>query len=69
MNQKDMIFKDLKAGKFISPLDALNDYQCFRLGGRIHELRKEGHDIRKFTDKKKRYATYFLIAEGTRRCF
>jgi len=65
MNQKDMILRDLKNGAYITPLDALRDYQCMRLSGRVLELRQEGHNIQtKYDPGKKRYAVYYLAKEG-----
>ena len=46
MSQTESIRADLKAGKSITPIDALNQYGCFRLGARIYELRKEGMNIK-----------------------
>jgi len=62
MSQADQILLDLKRGKAITPLDALRDYQCFRLAARVADLREQGHDI--VTDEivkdGKRYASYRL---------
>lgn len=69
MSQKELIREALIMGRFITPLDALQEFGCFRLGSRIHELRQEGMDIRKMIDKKKHYAKYYLIAPGVRREF
>lgn len=46
MTQAEMILADLLKGKRITPLDALRDYSCFRLGARIFDLKQDGHDIR-----------------------
>ena len=70
MTQKQEILKVLRAGRMITPIDALNDFGCFRLGGRILELRQDGYDIRTvINDGNKKYAKYYLIAPGVRRCF
>ena len=45
MSQRMEILADLKRGKSITALDALQDYGCFRLAARIAELRQMGHDI------------------------
>ena len=45
MNQNDHILKHLKRHKTITPLEALHLYGCFRLSGRILELRQAGHNI------------------------
>ena len=34
----------LKAGESITPIDALNRWGCFRLSGRIHDLRHGTYD-------------------------
>ena len=43
--QRDRIFARLKEGKSVTAIEALRDFQCFRLAARIHELRMEGHKI------------------------
>lgn len=64
MSQTDMILRDLKRGKAITPIDALREYQCFRLAAREADLREQGHDI--VTDEivkdGKRYASYRLAS-------
>lgn len=64
MTQAEMILSDLRKGKKITPLDALEDYGCFRLGARIWDLRKDGYPIKSelFEDhrKEKRYARYWM---------
>lgn len=46
MTQAEMILADLLKGKRITPIDALRDYGCFRLGARVFDLKQEGYDIR-----------------------
>ena len=63
MSQNEQILADLKAGKRITPMDALNDYGCFRLSGRIYDLRQEGHNIiaeTKASESGARFAEYRL---------
>jgi hypothetical protein len=62
MSQTDQIRAALILGRSLTPLDALQDYGCFRLAARIAELRREGMDIECATETKngKRYARYFL---------
>lgn len=62
MTQNDAIKEHLLSGKPITPLDALQNYGCFRLASRIDELRKAGMDIETVTIKRnnKRYASYVL---------
>lgn len=43
--QNAQILHYLKQGKTISPLEALNMFGCFRLAGRIFELREDGWPI------------------------
>jgi len=45
--QNKQILNYLQAGYTITPLDALRMFGCMRLGARVHELRKAGHDIRR----------------------
>lgn len=61
--QKSYILGALLNGKKITPLDALYNYGCFRLGARVNELRNEGYNIhtKLIQDGKKRYAEYRLL--------
>ena len=67
MTQKQLILCDLMAGKKITPMDALRDYGCWNLGGRINELRfdlKGRYEIKTDINKTgKRYAIYSIIQE------
>lgn len=61
--QAKVILDHLLTGKPLTALDALNEYGCFRLAARIHELRKEGWDIEEVmvsTQGGKRHASYFV---------
>lgn len=61
-SQKESILNYLQSGKSLSPLEALNMFNCLRLGARISDLRKEGYKIQTTYNKKgKRYAKYILI--------
>lgn len=62
--QRNAIANHLKSGKAITPLDALRDFNCFRLGARIWELKKQGMPIEKImvTRGKKTFARYYLAA-------
>jgi len=66
MTQAEQILAHLQSGRSISPLEALAEYACFRLGARIFDLKAEGHDIQATIvhDKKrdKHYATYRLAS-------
>lgn len=43
--QKKAIGAALKKGRRLTPLDALNEFGCFRLAARISELRADGMSI------------------------
>ena len=66
MSQTEAILSHLQAGKPITPLEALDEYGCFRLGARIHELKKDGYPIKSeiVTDSHtgKHYARYSMVA-------
>lgn len=61
MSQVKQIKHHLEFYGSITPMEALNDYGCFRLAPRIKELR-EGLDIKTTMEKKngKRYARYSI---------
>lgn len=68
MSQKSQIRRALKAGKKITPLSALRDFQCMRLAARIADLRAEGLDIVTSTRKGKggkEFACYYLAGVET----
>ena len=68
-SQMKMILNDLLKGKEITPIDALNDYGCFRLGARIFDLRELGYDIKtKKPDNGKQYAIYYMEESEIQRC-
>ena len=46
MTQETMILAYLQTGASLTPLEALERFQCFRLGARCWDLKKAGHDIR-----------------------
>lgn len=62
MTQSEMILDHLKKGLYITPLEALEKFGCFRLGARILDLRREGYDIKTkmITVNKKIFAQYYL---------
>ena len=45
-SQNTEIKEYLEAGGKLTPLDALREFSCFRLGARIHDLKKEGMNIK-----------------------
>lgn len=68
LSQSEAILRALKAGRRLTPLSALNDFGCFRLGGRIYDLKKLGHKIEKrmvVTNSGARVAEYFLLKSET----
>ena len=44
-NQTAKILAHLKAGKTLTPREALIEHECFRLAARIHDLRGRGWPI------------------------
>lgn len=62
-SQNAMILSWLKRGRSLTPLDALERFGCFRLGARVHDLRNDGHPIKRTmieTRSGKRVAKYSL---------
>lgn len=62
-SQKNWVLSQLKRGKKVTPIDALNGCGCFRLAAVIFNLREEGHMV--LTTKVKNgkgaaYASYSL---------
>jgi Helix-turn-helix domain len=63
-SQCEMILSHLRSGKTITPLEALNLYQCLSLAQRINNLRNDGHDIKTEMIRLrsgKRIAQYHLV--------
>ena len=62
MSQCSLILKDLKSGKSITPVSALNLYGSFRLGARIYDLKMKGYNIinTSVVVGKKRFASYSM---------
>lgn len=62
MSQNEAIKAALLSGRSLTPLDALQDFGCFRLAARVADLRREGMDIECSTEitNGKRYARYRL---------
>lgn len=68
-SQARAILKHLQSGKPITPIDALEQFGCFRLSARIYDLREEGHTIHmdRETDERtgKNFARYsYIHGEG-----
>lgn len=45
MSQAQRILNHLRAGKHLTPIEALSRFSCLRLSGRILELREAGYRI------------------------
>ena len=63
-SQNDKILSHLKAGRSISPLEAMGVFGIYRLAARIFELRQDGHVIQKQIKddgQGRTYAEYSLI--------
>lgn len=43
--QNDAILEYLQEGHTLTPLDALNEFDCFRLSARIKDLRNKGYNV------------------------
>lgn len=63
-SQRAKILAHLQKGYSVTPISALEKFNCFRLGARIWDLKDKGHQIETdmVDDKKtgKRYASYRL---------
>ena len=61
MSQMLRILNALDQGEKLTPIDALNRFGCFRLGARIYDLRRLGHNITKTTVERggKKFACYY----------
>lgn len=61
-SQNKQILNYIQAGNSITPIDALQLFNCFRLSARIHDLRTQGYAIQKRMIQKgeKRFASYNL---------
>ena len=47
MTQAEEILKALLSGQSLTPLEALQNFGCFRLGARIWDLKQLGYDIKR----------------------
>lgn len=45
MSQAEEILAWLKAGHSLTKLESINRFGCMNLGGRVWDLKREGHDI------------------------
>tara|TARA_R100000656_G_scaffold124998_2_gene104895 strand:- start:123 stop:341 length:219 start_codon:yes stop_codon:yes gene_type:complete len=60
--QKDNILAHLLTGRAITPIEALEQYGCFRLAAVVWNLKADGHKIKtkKITRLDKTFASYSL---------
>ena len=70
MTQTEAILASLakRGRRGITPLEALNEHGCFRLGARIWDLKRKGHLISRELvklDSGKRVARYWLVGGGS----
>lgn len=72
MTQNEMILRYLKGIGPITPVEALQEFGCFRLGARIHQLRQRGYTISTEMVSKKnvfgkwtRFARYSIVEGGS----
>ena len=59
------ILQALKAGRRLTPMDALNEFGCYRLAARVYQLREDGWNID--TDISEGFATYRLVSKIRRK--
>lgn len=45
LSQSKKIIEYLKQGNSITQMEAASQFQCWRLGARIYDLRSQGYDI------------------------
>ena len=71
ITQGQAILQHLERCGSITPLEALNEYGCMRLGARIWDLKRAGHRIETRTvtrmtegGETKRFAEYRLKKDG-----
>ena len=61
VTQKKLILEHLKRYGSIEPMTALREYGCYRLSGRISELRSEGVNIRtEYIMQRSKVTGYFV---------
>ena len=63
IRQETWILNHLKTKGSITPIEALEKYQCFRLAARISDLREQGYKIDTEIERRggKRWARYSLV--------
>lgn len=63
ISQKNLILNHLRAGRSITPLEALGEYSVYRLAPVIHRLKGDGYHIEttiKRSMRQRPYAEYTL---------
>lgn len=66
MTQSDKILRHLIDYGSITPMEALEQYGCMRLGARIYDLKRQGHEIgREIVTGKNRYGERTQYARYT----
>ena len=63
ISQNAMILNFLESGGSLTPIEALEKFQCFRLAARMNDLRKKGYVIQTEIlkdDNGKSYASYSI---------
>lgn len=64
MTQNERLLAYFKEGKSIQPLQAWHNLGIYRLGSRIHDLRKAGHNItREWVEVYNRWGEECRVAE------
>lgn len=72
MSQSTEILMWLKGGHKLTPLEALNQFGCFRLSARVDDLKKQGHKIESKmieVESGKKVAQYWLPQVAQRGLF
>lgn len=71
-DQCSLILAYLKKHGSITPMDAMTEFGCMRLGARIFDLKAEGHNIETTIEtrvnehgQRKRYARYVLCRDSS----
>lgn len=71
MTQKDKILAYMRTYGAITPVDAMREFSCMRLGARIADLKKDGYSIhtemvggRNKFGEATHYAAYSLTGKG-----
>lgn len=64
-SQVKQILAWLRSGKEITPMDALNEFGCFRLAARIKDLENQGYTIHRelVRNGDKKYNKYWIPRE------